>query len=348
MLDGLVSLDTLGEGIGRIGGRELSDERVEYALTLGFKSLVHLRNKYHGQRLIICGGGPSLKDTLPDIRRKLRLSKRTKVMAVNKTHDWLLDKGLRPDFGIMIDPKPWVANYQTPTKGVIYCLGSKLDSKTLQKFKGHETAYLWHNMEYADEAKYFTAKHPQTDQIWIPGYSTCGLRAINVAYELGFRAVELHGFDCSHRDTETHAYDKGVPRNDILDETLVLTARDGTTRRYRTDRHMARQLNQFGPMLNSFHEGEILGLREPMTITVAGTGALPYVAAKKWGMHADKKYNDNPESMKPDNVPVESIDPWHPGGMMTLANMPVVNFNDMRLGDMTTLIDMPTGLEGER
>lgn len=318
-------LSTVGPGKGRIGDKQESLDRSRRAMRMGFKSLVLLQNKWHGQKLIICGGGPSLQDTLPDIRRQLRLSKRTKVMAINKTHDWLLKKGLKPDFGIMIDPKQWVSTYQTPQKGVFYCLGSKLHDDTLNRFKGLDNAYLWHNVEYSDEAELMQKEFPKEPGLWVPGYSTCGLRAINVAYELGFRTIELHGFDCSHKSGNTHAYDKQVSRYDILDEVVEMQDLEGHTRRYRTDRHMARQLHEFDLMLQSFLEGETVGLRQHLDIRVAGTGALPYHVAKgrNWvtrnpqyqypARHADERYNQDPESM-----PYEPVSAFEPQGLASM------------------------------
>ena len=33
------------------------------------------------------------------------------MLAVNKSHDWLLRRGLRCDYATLLDPKDWVADY---------------------------------------------------------------------------------------------------------------------------------------------------------------------------------------------------------------------------------------------
>ncbi len=122
----MIPLSAIQPGQGRIGSVDATLDRARYALSLPFRSIYELLGKSKGRKAIVCGGGPSIKDTLPEIRRQLRLSKKCDVIALNKTHDWLIDKCVDPRriIGVMIDPKEWVAYYQTPTKGVRYYLGT--------------------------------------------------------------------------------------------------------------------------------------------------------------------------------------------------------------------------------
>lgn len=286
-----IALDTLGNGEGRLTEAE-RHKRFKDVFGYGFPSASILVGKYSG-KIIIAGGGPSIKETVKDIRRQVRLSKRTKIVAVNKTHDWLLSLGIKPDFGVMIDPKPWVAEYMTPTKGVTYLLGAKCDPKVFERFKGHPNTYHWHPLETENELALLGGRN---DFLAVPGHSTVGLRCDPLFYQLGFRDFELHGFDCSKRGTDNHAYPKVTPAKDIHDVPLVLEW-DGKRRTYQSTDHMARQLNEFKAMLRMYDDMEASGQRQPTNIRVAGTGALPFWAALTYGIHVKQEYNADPESM---------------------------------------------------
>jgi len=311
-----VGLDVLGPGMGRIGGVEETLDRARYALSLGIPSIWQILNKYRGKKAIICGGGPSIADTLPDIKRQLRLSTRTYVVALNKTHDWLLSKGVDPRrmIGIMIDPKPWVAGYQTYRRGCTYLLGSKLHKDTLDKFVGKPNTYLFQMWEYRDQERDTLAKEfPREHIVHIPGHSTVGLRALNICYEIGFREMELHGYDSCHLGGATHAYDKKVPTYDNAEEVIVIDDLNGNPRSYETNTHMARQFKEFFDVIEEFDLTTKTFAREPVKIEMAGTGALPYAVAQRYSRgrcsvrHVNQLWNISPTLMPGGNRDVPQI-----------------------------------------
>lgn len=266
---------------------------------MGIPSAARLANTYRG-KLIIAGGGPSLAETLPDIRRQTRVSKTTKVAAVNRTHDWLLKKGFKPDFGILIDPKPWVANYMTPTAGVKYCLGAKVDTATWQRFAKHPEVYHWHPLELAEERDAVIQGH---DFMVVPGQSTVGLRSIPFGYALGFRKFELHGMDCNKRNGAGHAYEKFTraekakfnPERDLGHQTFYIDGKEFGVRYYEGTTHMTRQCGEFKTLIKEYRELERRG-QEPCDIRVAGNSAMGYLAAIM-GRHVNDDFNENPSLM---------------------------------------------------
>lgn len=294
-----VSIDSLYVQNGRISRDEIV-RRSKAVLTMGLPSAARLANTYKG-KLIIAGGGPSLAETLPDIRRQLRTSKTTKIAAVNRTHDWLIKKGFKPDFGILIDPKPWVANYMTPTKGVRYLHGAKVDQKTWDRFKNHPEVYHWHPLELAEEKSLIS--HGQ-EWCAVPGQSTVGLRAVPLGYVLGFRKFELHGLDCNKRGDAGHAYQKFTkeeqlefsPESDLGYRIFYVNSPTHGIRCYEGTTHMARQLGEFCKMYEETLELHRRGKWEPITIQVAGDSALGYLAACN-GLHTNDDYNKNPKLM---------------------------------------------------
>ena len=303
-------LSSIDKTKSRIPNKEIFKRDLD-VFDLGIDSAAGFVNKYRNQTLIICGGGPSLKDTVKDIRKATRISNKVKVMACNRTHDWLIKKGLKPHFGVMIDPKPWCANYMTPTRGVVYLLGAKVDPAVWERFKGHPKVYHWHPWELREEAELIRDHVAKINQygtkhggyLLIPGMSTVGLRAVNLGFEMGFRKFQLHGFDSSKSGDQTHAYEKYTPSEvarydpwkDNRDETVRVSGPDGV-REYVCTRQMARQIEHFKTLLSEYSTLE-KGGREYSEILIAGHGALPYLAAAGYGLHVRDDYNENPSLM---------------------------------------------------
>jgi|TARA_R110000744_G_scaffold95719_3_gene184861 hypothetical protein len=298
------SIETLSNICGRITKIEVLKRAADVFKT-EFKSAAHLFNKYHNQKLIICGGGPSLNDTFKNVRKQAK-SNRVKILAVNKTHDWLIKRGIKPDFGVLIDPKPWVKNYiKKPIRGVIYLLGAKLDPSVWSVFKNNKNTFHWHPLEFEEEATLVKGLDTKNSgYALVPGQATVGLRSVALAYELGFREIELHGIDSSSQSGKSHAYQKHTdsevdlydPWKDNPIETVQVDS-PSCSRTYVCTRQMASQIQQFKTMVSEFDILEQQGAHEITTITVAGTGAIPYLAAAGYGLHVRDDYNKDPESM---------------------------------------------------
>lgn len=342
-----VGLEVLGPGMGRIGSVDDTLDRARYALSLKFPSIWNILGKYKGKKAIICGGGPSIADTLPEIKRQLRLSNRTYIVALNKTHDWLLARGVDPKrmIGIVIDPKPWVAGYQTYRRGVTYLLGSKLHKDTLNKFVGKPNTYLFQMWEYREEERDTLGREfPDQHIVHIPGHSTVGLRALNICYEIGFREMELHGYDSCHLGGSTHAYDKNVPNYDNAEETIVIDDLNGNPRSYETNTHMARQFKEFFDVIDEFDLTAKTYTREPVKIEIAGTGALPYAVAQRYSRgrcsvrHTNQLWNISPTLMPGGNRDVPQIAEMNKI-TPTVVNKFVGEYGDFKVMDLDAPID---------
>lgn len=102
--------DSIPEGKGRISPEEFRN-RIRKGQRSGMKSMLRLAWKHKGSTFCVVGGGPSLQDNVGELRR---LAKRGAIIvAVNKSHDWLLARGLPCHYGVLLDPKEWVADYIT-------------------------------------------------------------------------------------------------------------------------------------------------------------------------------------------------------------------------------------------
>jgi hypothetical protein len=267
-------------------------ERMRRSFKLPFPSAAKLiqdrRPLWAGETVAICGGGPSLEDTLPELLALIAAG--AKVAAVNSTHDYLIDRGIVPTFGVMSDPKPWVAQYQTPTLGVKYLLASACHDDTFARFKGHPGVFIWHALgceadrDVVDEM----ARKTGAGAISITGGSTTGTRTIDLmALLCGFTHHHLFGFDSSSAEGRMYPYAKPHVDPVVVNAQLTNPATglplDGV---YPTTEPMAQQAMQFELLL---HERALLianGHYPPISITVHGTGLFPDWAALR-GMHAN-------------------------------------------------------------
>lgn len=287
--------------VGRIDQAERR-RRMALAIEANAPTAGLLLNKYAGQKLIICGGGPSIEQTLPDIKAQIRLSKRVKVMALNKTHDWLLKRGVTPDFGCMADPAPHVATYQTYQRGTVYLLGSTLHHTVFRRFYSKRNCFIWHptnedpitpeNTDGGDK-EWFAEHYPNAPAFRISGKSTVGQRSIQIAPLLGFTEIELHGYDSCDAPRVGHErklYPYSKPNMEMSFKALdQVCNRDGSEFHYEANEHMARQSYEFFDMLENIYNGQRMGRMPKFKLSVAGDGAIPWMGWKineRGGIHA--------------------------------------------------------------
>lgn len=265
-------------------------ERLGQALALDLPSVATLKGKYAGQKLIICGGGASLEQTLLDIRRARRRSKRVKILAVNKTHDWLIEKGIIPDFGVLMDPRAHLVDYMTPHRGVTYLFGASVDKRIFERFSGRNV-YLWYPIGTARDEPYvrdlLRRRYPWKSVAMIPGPSTVGLRSVHLGMDiLGFTSIELHGFDSCYdpKSGTLWPYRKDVTFEPMKIDFSVVSKTDGTQFKCVSNPDMARQVYEFDKMIELLIASVKNGRRRYLpNITVAGDGAIPWMAWKNNG-----------------------------------------------------------------
>lgn len=189
---------------------------IESALTRGLPVLPQYEP--HNEVAVLVGSGPSVKDYLGEIRA--RQHQRQRIVALKDAHDWLLDHGITPDYAVAIDPQESRSNvFHMPHKNVSYLIASQVHPALLDNLNGMEV-YLWH--AYIRDGQ--TIPPPGTPMI--AGGTTTGLRAITLFYSLGFRTVELYGFDSCLKDG-TLRMNGSTPRpgDDTINEIVV----DGRT-----------------------------------------------------------------------------------------------------------------------
>ena len=242
---------------------------------------------HHRETWLICGGGPSIgeKEHLRTLRELSRRSK-FRIIALNRTHDFLLKMGIKPWAGVLLDPSPPVKTYMTPVRGVKYFIASQCAPETLDVFEGAEK-YLWHALATGAEQKPLSWKQKIH---CVAGDSTVGLRAIPFGYALGARRFHLFGFDSSYKDNDPttkqmHAYDKPETKHKVVPITIPFPEGEKT---YWTNEMMGRQAGEFQETLLRFEREIKMGRIEPAGIWVHGSGLIPDMA-RHYGLHWDQK-----------------------------------------------------------
>lgn len=191
---------------GEAGTQEYLD-RIRRGQRAGFKSFAQICNSESGVVCIV-GGGPTLQDEVGALRRLIKRG--AKTIAVNKSHDWLVKRGLPCHYAALLDPKEWVKdyitlNYSKDTKrkaGKLwadpkYLIASQCHDAVLDKFKPERNAYLWHAGAGLGEAELLKQEFAGEEHAYVPGASVIGIRAGWLAYALGFREIHFFGIDGS-------------------------------------------------------------------------------------------------------------------------------------------------------
>lgn len=243
------------EMIGNVEEKQLI-ENIQHSLAQQYDLLVAADE--HDGHAVIVAGGPSMADQIEDI--KMRAAHGQKIFSMNGSHKFLADNGIVADCHVMIDARP--ENEQFVPVGMHCFYASQVHPSVFEKAKAKGNYItLWHS--YADGIQEITESDPR-ETSFVGGGSSVGLKAIIIAYLLGFRTLHLYGFDSSYRDEQNHAYPQ--PLND--NEKTMEVKFNGQS--YKVAPWMATQVEEFkaiAPQLISMG----------CTITMRGTGLLPQV-----------------------------------------------------------------------
>lgn len=155
----------------------------------GFQMLK--RTPHHEQTLSIVCYGPSLKDTWRFIPRP--------ILSVSGAHDFLIERGVVPDFHLDCDPREHKIKMLSPHRDVTYLMASVCHPSAWEKLKGHKVK-LWHLHNGPETDAWLKVNDPKTPPIG--GGTTAGSRAFQVGEWMGFVRFNVFGMDCSFENEE--------------------------------------------------------------------------------------------------------------------------------------------------
>lgn len=207
---------------------------IEASIRRGIKQAVPCAPQDDPVALVL--GGPSLEDTFPLLEQKHGGG--MKVISVNGTHNWLLERGIKPSAHIMVDARKsnarFVENWQPGTK---YLIASQCHPWVFKALEGADV-YMFHPIIKQTHGAILEDYYG--DDCWITaGGSTVALRAFPLLSMLGFKYIEVFGFDSCYRDENHHAYEQDV--NDDFPKAEITVA----GRKFVCDGWMHSQADQF-------------------------------------------------------------------------------------------------------
>lgn len=230
---------------------------VEHARSLGLPSILTLDEWREYVPVAIVGGGPSLNETLDELRTF------ENVIAAGSAHDHIVAHGIRPRWTVVCDADPVAANYlRTPVEGCTYLIASQCDPAVFEALKGHRVA-VWHcGASVKDETEIFGG----IERFSIGGGCTVGMRSIVIAVLFGFRNLHLFGMDNCVRADQHHAYPFTDPDREFNETPVPLRLGDASGREFMVWPYHVGQLFDFKKLLKAF--------ANRMSVTVHGDGVL--------------------------------------------------------------------------
>jgi len=204
----------------------------------------------HDGHAVIVGGGPSIVENLPMIKKRHELGQ--KIFALNGAAKFLNSHGITPDYQVILDARP--ENIGLLGKAHEYLLASQCHPSLFNYFQWQPTSKpvkvtIWHPA--LDDIENHLPKY-DGDYALIGGGLTVGLSSMCLAYTMGYRKLHLFGYDSSHRKTLGHAYSQ--PVNDK--ETLCKVTLNGEV--FTSSLAMARQAELFPAVCNNLLDRECI------------------------------------------------------------------------------------------
>lgn len=234
---------------------EMATENLKHALTLPYPAITWTAP--HDGHAVIVGGGPSLNNHFEEIRWRQGIGQ--KVFATNNTWKYLLAYGITPDYHVMLDARPENAAFVPDEDGETVCLyASQCHPETFAAAQTYDIR-IWHSL--AKNIEQYVGKGKGA---LIDGGTTVGMKAMSLAYTMGYRKIHLYGVDSSYKQSH-HAYPQ--PLND--GERVIEVEVNGET--FLAAPWMVTQVNDFQQIAPQL-------VAAGCVITVHGSGLLPFVA----------------------------------------------------------------------
>ena len=206
----------------------------------------------HDGMAIIVGSGPSLADTIEDVRQ-LKLGGGT-IFALNGAAKFLNDNGILPDYQVLLDARQETATLISKAKKYLFASQVHPDC-----FAAKPEAQLWHLQigDIENELEWYEPAYAL-----IGGAASVGNTTTCLAYTLGYRNLHLFGYDSSHKNGCGHAFHQKMNEGD----PCAVVRFNG--KEYTASFTMKLQAEKFRETAQALVEAGV-------SITVHGTGLLP-------------------------------------------------------------------------
>jgi uncharacterized Rossmann fold enzyme/SAM-dependent methyltransferase len=229
----------------------------------------------HEGHAVLVGGGPSLVEQLPQIRKRYELGQT--VFALNGAAKFLNGHGIKPHYQVLLDARPESVGLLHEADEYLVC--SQCDGTAFEALEGKRVR-VWHPA--IDDV---TRHLPEYDGEYalVGGGLTVGLSSMCLAYIMGYRKLHLFGYDSSHRQTLGHAYAQPMNDSDILCKVTlggkVFTSSLTMARQAEVFPEVCDNLNDLGCIITVDGDGLIRAVVDQMAVNAAPkTEAQKYAA----------------------------------------------------------------------
>ena len=235
-------------------------ENAEYCMDLGLKVFCPSLEP-NDLEAVLVGSAPSIFKQVSSIRKR-RKNPKCRVFGIKGGHDFLVKNKIQPDFGVAVDPLPKIVkeNFLLDAKACTYFIASQCHPSLFDGLlKREKEVVIWHLLtnsllEWSKEDG-----SPIYEHYMIPGGSTSGLRAICLAFGMGFRKFHLYGFDsCLQGDLRKVNGEMAKNTEEKPDEVIELHAAGKT---FRADKAMAAQGQEFQSLLDNIAKADSIKVK---------------------------------------------------------------------------------------
>lgn len=202
--------------------------------------------EYTDKIMVYIGGGPTLRDHLDEVKQKCE-DERYDVYTSNATCKFLLAKGIKPNYHLILDPTERKVRDLDYPEDVALILGlqchpglfERAKEKGVQVHKFLAASVTGEDGKSDKDAAQAAMTKDDPQMMGIGGGSMCGTRMIYYAVAMGYRRLEMYGVDGSvevkdGNIVKCYAYTK--PRGENILETTT-----GNGKKYHTTMSLARQ-----------------------------------------------------------------------------------------------------------
>lgn len=265
-----VSIYANGDDFSEVTGLNTTDERIKTNITFNLRLGLQEVCPHQAQEQTVCllAGGPSLADHEAEIIERSRAGEL--FVTVNGTYKWLLDRGIRPAAQIMLDAREFNARFIDPVvDSCKYLFSSQTAYEAVVKVPKHQ-AWLFHSGDNEIIKRCFDEHCRETgvNKEWYPIYggSTVIGRGLVVLAMLGFRNIEIFGWDSCLRDGAHHAY----PQAENDNQHIVDISLGG--RNFKCQPWMVVQANEVPKLIR-----HVFGKIEGFNLNVRGDGLVAHM-----------------------------------------------------------------------
>jgi hypothetical protein len=185
----------------------------------------------HSRRLAIIAGGPSLESRVDELRYFSG-----DVLALNNAYGFLLDRDITPDMFMLMDARRENVDFLRSCPTVRHYIAAQCHPDVFERLEGLDVCLYLTTLPGVREL----LREYKKEKVQLGGTAgTVGIKALALAFALGYRDIHLFGYDSSYDAGRHHAFPQ--PLNDGANTIEVFIG----DKSYTTTPALAHQATEF-------------------------------------------------------------------------------------------------------